>query len=121
MMTIDFTPADVRLLTPPLVGTLGRSEIEYSAALVIRALQIAGEGWIPLEARRVGEILIAEIDAKSEPIASWNRNPFLRQDFPGLIAAGYAVKSSDGAFLELTPSCLEKIRRWVSPTRPGVL
>src|SRR5690606_37075798 len=109
-----FDPNDVVLDTPPLTGTLDKVEIEFAAALMVQALKVLRLGWTPITARQLGAAIRSELNAGNEPIATWNRNPFLRPDFPGLVARGFAVKSGPGdEMLELTHNCLLRLLPWV--------
>jgi hypothetical protein len=110
-----FDPIDVVLDTPPLTGTLERVEIECAAALLVQALKVLGLGWTPIGVRQLAETIKSEMDAGNKPIATWSRNPFLRPDFAGLVARGFAVKSGPQGdeMLELTNECLLRLLPWV--------
>ena len=75
-MSGDFRPSDVYLGVPPLVGTMGHAEREFAAALIVRACQVNGDAWHPIEPAELGRVIKADIAAGTEPIASLNHNPF---------------------------------------------
>lgn len=39
------TPSQIYLGIPPLVGTMGKSEVEHAAAMIVRALAKRGNTW----------------------------------------------------------------------------
>jgi len=108
-------PSDVVLNhIPPLVGTLGRSESEAAAALLVRACQVRGDKWAPVAAEDLGETLSADLDARVEPWASLDRNPFFRPDFWALVEEGNARFTGEAGKspIEFTEQGIEKLRRW---------
>jgi hypothetical protein len=115
---IDFKPSQVILnAVPPLTATMGRSEREHAAALLVRASQVKGDTWQPVTPAILGEVIRADLDGAVEPWASLNRNPFFRPDFRDLMQAGFArwCAEGKGAPIELTESGVEALRRWVRP------
>jgi hypothetical protein len=124
--TQDFTPADVFLNTvPPLLATMGKSEAEAAAAMLVRAMQVHGNVWAPMLPRDMGLVLRADLGGKVEPWSSLNRNPFFRPNFDLLIEKGFARWVGDesegrGRPVEFTAAGLEKLRRWVLPQRAAV-
>lgn len=119
-MTIDFKPSDVTLGVPPLTATMGKTEIECAAALIVRTCQAQGDRWQPVSWKMARETLTSDLEAGRHPGAGWARNPFFRPDVAGLVAKGYATRG-DGDDVELTAQGLEALRRWVrlSPADDG--
>lgn len=111
----EFRPSDVLLLALPLVGTMGRAEREYAAALVVRACQVLGDSWQPISPKQLGEVIAGDLAAKREPLTGLNRNPFLFPDFPDLIALGFVERTPEGQ-VAFTVKGLEALRRWVKPS-----
>jgi hypothetical protein len=114
----------MRLLreTPPLKATLGRSELEYAAALILCALHRLGRAWTePLSAKEIGATLSDAFNAGEQPICSWARNPFLRPDWDGLVERGFAQRDEtpDGDVLTLTPAALERVAAHLEPDADG--
>jgi hypothetical protein len=115
-----FKPSQVFLNTvPPLTATMGRSEREHAAALLVRTCQVKGDAWQPVTPAMLGEVLRADLGAQVEPWNSLNRNPFFRPDFHDLVAAGFARWGDDTVKgpLELTELGIESLRRWVRATQ----
>lgn len=104
-------PLDVVLLTPPLVGTMERSEVEQAAALLVRTLQATTNTWRGLQPKEIGEVIAGDLHADCEPVTSWNRNPFIRPDFPALVELGFAKYSEDNA-MAFTEKGLQALERW---------
>ncbi len=104
-------PSDVILTTPPLIGTMGRSEREHAAALLVRCCQVNGDEWQAVSPKMIGDVIESDIEAKTEPVSSWNRNPFFRPDFPDLAKHGFAVMGDDRA-LSFTEKGLKALVRW---------
>lgn len=106
--------------TPPLVGTLGRSEVEYAAALILFGLHHLGRDWsAALREDELLGVLGKAID--SDPVKSWRSNPFLQPDFAGLIAAGFAVSEASPevdigphSSITLTPAALERVAEHIA-------
>jgi hypothetical protein len=116
-MQIEFTPADVVLTTPPLTGTLGKTELEVAAGVMVLILQELGRGWGMVTWQDIQEaIKRAQTDQKGT-LWSWFTNPFLRPDWEGLVDRGLAT-GVDGHLraLELTPAAIERLRPWVRRT-----
>lgn len=113
----DFKPSNVVLARPPLVATMGRAELEAGAALIVRTLQRNGDTWRVVTMDEVVQAIDADIAENVEPIASLNRNPFLRPDVRGLAKDGFAVVTD--TTVELTDKGLEALRRWVKQHKEG--
>ena len=104
----------MRLLreTPPLVGTLGRSEVEYAAALILYGLHRLGRAWTaPLDEAELLSVLQADLALGRGPVASWTRNPFMPvPDFDSLVAKGFATRDGgDVVAISLTPAALLRV------------
>jgi len=119
----DMRPSDVVLLVPCLVGTLGRSEREMAAALIVRACQLKGDQWGSVGIKEIGETIDADIAAGRQPLAALNRSSFCpRPDFRDLVKEGFARFDGDpekdaSASIELTHKALRAIRRrWYRPS-----
>lgn len=119
-LSVGFAPSEVVLHAIPLVGTLGRTEREMAAALIVRACQVNGDTWQPVTPKMIREMLERDAADGVEPMASLNRNPFARPNFWELVAEGYA--SGDPAKhepLALTEKALAKIRKYRRPVVPS--
>lgn len=124
-----FRPSDVILRVPPLTDTMRKTEIECAAALLVATLALRGDEWRPLLWSDVQEAARACRGEKPEGpegpedrAASflWDvqRNPFLRPDFPGLLAGGFATKDDSGA-ITFTHEGLAALAKWVClPAQP---
>ncbi len=113
----DFRPSEVALFTPlPLVGTLGRTEREVAAALLVRACQVNGDTWQPVSPAMVGETLKRDVAEGVQPFASLNSNPFVRPNFGELVEHGYAAGDLEkGEPLSLTDKALVEIAKYRRP------
>src|SRR3954471_7351128 len=85
--TGDFKPSAVDLggSFPPLAGTMGKSELEAAATLLVRACQAKGDRWQPLTPDDLAAVMKDDVAAKREPLASLIGNPFWRPDPFGLV------------------------------------
>lgn len=104
--------------TPPLTATLGRCELEFTAALILFGLHTLRRPWsAPIAATELGKVLSDALGSGTEPIKSWARNPFLRMEFDGLVERGFALreKTPGGDVLTLTPAALERMARHLVP------
>jgi len=113
---VDFLPSQVYLGVPPLVGTMRKSEIEGAAALVIATCAVNGDAWQAVTPKLIGELLRGALEAKTEPWASLNRNPFFRPDIRALAASEYGrwtSETEDPSPIELTKKGLFALSRWV--------
>jgi hypothetical protein len=112
-------PSDISLRTsyPPLVDTMGKSELEIAAAMLVRTCQLQGDEFAPKEPRQIGEALKhdAESNPPIEPLASLARIPvaIVCPDFRGLVAAGFArwTTGDEHAPIEFTQSGLDAISK----------
>lgn len=110
-----FKPSEVFLTVPPLVGTMLHSECEHAAALLVRGCQALGDSWQALTWEQVSRIIKADVDAKTEPVASLARNPFFNPDFGRLVQCGFATRTGaePGSPIELTETGIAALKRWV--------
>ena len=93
---------------PPLVGTMGHTEAELAAALLVRACQVNGDAWQDISIAQILEVVAADIEANRQPIAAMNRNPFCRPDAYDLVKRGFAEWVADpGQALRLTQRGLD--------------
>lgn len=119
---VDYDPADVVLGTPPLGATMQKCETECAAGVLVRILQVRGEGWGAIRLKDMGRILDDQLNAQTEPIASWGRNPFFRPDFQALLKQGYAAEigdTDDTRSVVFTDKGFEAMRRWVRRKEDG--
>jgi hypothetical protein len=125
-MTMSFKPTDVYLGIPPLVGTLGRAEAEYSAALYVRVCQQRGNAWAPVTWSDVKKAMQCDLDGAVPPFGGRSpaggllRNPIfcaaIRPE--AAIKLGFARWAGEDAF-ELTEVGFERLRRWVRLAVPS--
>lgn len=110
-------PSEVFLAAVPLVGTLDHAEAEFAASLIVRVCQVDGDAFAPVISKRVGEVLKADSEAKTEPMASLLLNPFFRPDFYDLVERGFArwLGEPGKSPLELTEGCVARLERWRVP------
>ena len=111
----DFKPSDVNLCDsfPPLVGTMGRTEAEIAAALLVRACQVRGDAWQDVDVRTLGEVIKADLEAEREPLHSMNGNPFCRPDAYDLVELCCAEWVEPGKALRFTQKGLDSLRKVV--------
>ena len=113
---VDFKPSDVNLCDsfPPLVGTMGRTEAELVAALLVRACQVHGDTWQDVAPSALGEVIRQDLEASREPFHSMNRDPFCRPDAHDLVRLGCAEWVGDpGGTLRFTQKGLDGLRKVV--------
>lgn len=115
----SFRPSQVALSVPPLTGTMGRSEREHAATLLLRALVREGDTWQALAPPQIGLAIRADLEERVEPISALSRNPFFRPDIPDLVAAGFAEFDRERR-ISFTDKGLEALSRWVRPSNGGV-
>lgn len=109
----NFAPGDVVLAPVPLVGTMGRTEVEHAAAILVRVCQVRG-AWGAVTTGDVREVGLADV-AAGQPLASMWTNPFLRPEFGGLVERGFARWHGEPfkSPLELTDEGRARLGRWV--------
>lgn len=120
-------PSDVSLRTsyPPLVDTMGKSELEIAAAMLLRACQLDGDVFGPKTPREIGEAIKhdSEADPPIEPLASLGRTPiaFCFPDFRGLVAAGFArwTTEDEHAPVEFTQAGIDAMSKHCIPREPA--
>lgn len=120
-MSAAFLPADVRLDTsyPPLLATFGKTEAEYAAALIVRALQAAGgTEWRAVTFAEIVAAAKADLAAEREPIASLARTPFISPDVDRLVRDGFATLSEDRLIVEFTEAGRARLAKHVLPSAP---
>lgn len=106
-----FRPSDVVLMPHvPLVGTMGRAEVEAAAGWMLLALRDSGDAW--------GEVTPADCRAVHDKHADsmrWIQNPFLVPDFWDLVARGFAefVGEGNGAPVRFTGAGIKALAKWV--------
>jgi len=106
-------PSDIALFVPPLVGTLGKSEIEGAAALIVRACQDHGDAWQAITPKQIGETMKKDIAESKQPFCALMKNPFFQADVWKLVAEGFARWADQpGGACELTDLGLERIKKW---------
>jgi hypothetical protein len=109
-------PSDVILAVPPLCACFGRAEREFAASLIVRACQVLGDKWQPIEPKQIGEVLEADVAAKTEPFASLTFNPVFRPDVWGLVEKGFARWTGEpGRTIELTEAGIAGLEKWRKP------
>ena len=126
--TVDFKPSDVNLCGsfPPLVATYGRTDLEVTAAVIVRVLSEMGNTWRALEWSDVITVLTADL-AEEHPsprarlMRDIVRNPFLRIAPAYLVEKGFAEWVDEpGAAVAFTADGLERLRRWAPSAPKGV-
>ena len=111
MSGAEFKPSDVVLYVPPLTGTMGRSEAEHAAAVIVRTCAATGDKWRAVEWSEVADVLKAEVEASREPFASLVQNPFFQPSVDDLCRLGFG--SRVGTAVGLNEAGIEALRRWV--------
>ncbi len=101
---------------PPLVGTLGRTEREVAAAILIRWCQIR-MAWSPCNVQEIVRHLesVEKADREKELLYRWFSNPYLKPDFRSLFERGMVDGSDGSPILHIKPELLRAIHRWVRP------
>lgn len=113
---IEFRPSQVLLAGLPLCNTMGKAEIEFAAALIVRACQALGDVWQPVTLEEVARVIKQDVDQAREPFTSLMRNPFFKPEFWLLVERGFAkwLGEPGESALELTEGGRHALRRWVS-------
>jgi hypothetical protein len=113
----SFLPSQVMLSSSPLVGTMDNSEREFAAALLVRACQVLGDAWKPVELRDLGQVMKSDVDQGHEPLTSFKANSFFNPNFDlfadGVYGRWLGVPRESA--LEFTERGIEALRRWVTP------
>lgn len=116
----NFKPSDVNLCDsfPPLVGTMGRTEAEIAAALLVRACQMRGDVWQDVSIGAIFNAFSADLQADREPFHSMKGNPFCRPDFHDLAKRGCAFwigePGEPGSLLRFTAKGFDGLRKVVA-------
>lgn len=121
-MTVNFKPSDVNLCDSfsPLCNTMGHTEAELAAMLLVRACQECGDAWQDIDARMLGAVIKADVAARREPLYGMNHNPFCRPDMYDLVRRGCAEWVGElGTVLRFTQKGFDGLRKVVerSPVR----
>lgn len=117
MKPVEFKPSDVLLDPVPLTATMGRTEREQAAAVMVRACQVLGDRWQPITWKQVREALMRDFDDPKRPVgAVWVSFPGFRPDMRDLCAKGFATLDGDAA--SFTEAGFAKLRSYVI-ARPG--
>lgn len=118
--TVNFKPSDVNLRDsfPPLVDTMGSTETESAATLLVRVCQISGDAWGDVDVRALGEVIKADLSEMREPLYSMSRNPFCRPDLCGLVQRGCAEWVGEpGGVIRFTQLGLDRLHKVVERAR----
>lgn len=116
-----FMPSDVILRVPPLTDAMRKTEIECAAALLVATLALRGNEWRPVLWSEVQDAARScrgtEPEGPEDRAASFlwyvQRNPFLRPDFPGLLAGGFATRGGADDAITFTPAGIAAMAGWV--------
>lgn len=100
----------------PLIGTFGRAELEFAAALMVLACRDNGDTWQAVKPREVGNAMQLAGE-KGKEMHHLKGNPFLpRPDIHGLIEKGFAEfdgNPEDGCPIRFTAKGLEVLAKCV--------
>lgn len=128
-----FKPSQVRIGIPPLVATMGRSEAEFAAALVVRTLAVKGDTWRPVAWTEIQEVVKADMEGTVDPVtmkrtprhaavASLMGMPFYRPDIYEMVKRGFARWTGEpGKTVEFTDKGVTALRKWAQITDDAVL
>lgn len=114
---IDFLPSQVVIKVPPLAGTMGRSEREYAAALIVRTCEANGDTWQGVSWKMLQEVIKKDVIDKRSPFCEMMGNPFLRPDVQDLAACGFATLVDGVA--TLTEKGFVALAPWVRRAEAG--
>ena len=93
----------------PLCDTMGRSEREAAAALLVLTCRENGDTWHAVKPEQMGAAMGA-----SPQFEKLGGNPFWWPDFPDLVKAGFAESTLEkSALCAFTTKGLEALRKWV--------
>lgn len=111
-------PSEVALGVVPLIATFGKAEIEYAAAILVRACHALGDEWRAVTWSEIEAVLKSDRTEGREPFASLILNPFFRPDVRALVDKGFARwTGGPGGPIEFTPVGLVALFR-CRRTRP---
>lgn len=110
-----FKPSQVRLEVIPLVATMGKAEIELTAAGIVRALALSGDAWEPIPLARVADIAREDVERQLHPYHHWWKNPFVQPAPWLMVERGFAVfgAGDSGPTIAFTDKGCEALRRCV--------
>lgn len=116
-----FKPSEVNILGsfPPLCATMGKTEAEVAAALLVDYLALNGDDWGPATPKQLGEHLqnsSMNRGTDRDPWPSIIRNPFAQPSFGELVMRGFATWQSNGIVwmsVTFTATGIEAMRKWV--------
>jgi len=117
-MAIDFKPEDVLVQTPlPFVGTFGRAESEFMAAILVLLLVKLDRGWSPIQQHEMGDIIGAAEGEEKKQFEHLYTNPFVRPARNTLVEDGYVMllptKDPKLKSMAFTEKGVERLRKWV--------
>jgi hypothetical protein len=112
---IDYLPSQVVLHRVPLVGTMGKAEIELAAAFLVRACVVLGDQWQAVRVSELARIAKEDFAACNEPMLSWGKQPFVKPSPQLMVDRAFAEWTVDGTedALLFTVQGREAMRRWV--------
>lgn len=115
MSGVAIKPSDVDLSFPHFVGCCSHAEAEFALGLYVRACQVHGDRWQPIQPEQCGEVLKRDREAGREPFAKLTQNPFWFPDFHDLVGRGFArwLGENEGAPVELTDAGFAAVDKWV--------
>lgn len=89
------SPSQVQLSAGnPLTDTLGKTELECAAGLIVQYCAANGDEWgDSVDVESLLGWIREEAKCRGNVKGHWSRNPFFRPDFPGLGHAGFAELS----------------------------
>lgn len=114
-------PSDIDVFgVPPLVGTMGKSEVELAAAILVRVLALNGDIWRAVslqEAAAVETVERERLKGKEAGVPEfWTIPPFISSpDFHELVERGYASFDDQGGAppdIAFTEKGLEALKSW---------
>lgn len=115
MSASSFKPSEVALVGVPLVATMGRTETEAAAAIIVRTCAVMGDTWRSVSVAEITAVLRAEGANEHAPLHALLLNPFWRPDAQGLVDAGFAQWEGEPrkSPIALTEAGIERLRCWV--------
>lgn len=98
----DPKPKHFEITTHPicqqLIGTLGKSELEFTAALIVRWHHVHGhDDWVPFSRADIATLFGSGDGEDADAMVKvWGRNPFWRPDPIAFDRAGFLVGWGEG-------------------------
>ncbi len=115
-MATSFKPSEVVLRLLPLIETIGKTEAEFAAAMIVRTCQVEGDYWQPVEPKTIERVIKGDLDLKCEPFYSNRGNPFLRPNIWELVKRGFARWTDEpGKTVEFTDDGIQALTCWIKP------